>query len=103
MFLPSAWFTPVLPPTEESTWDMTVVGTWGRAHNPSGRGGKEGGSQGLGGGENAGGGGEIVENTPLGGRPLQALGHDRGEHLGTLTIGREGREQREALCCAVLG
>ena len=27
MFLPSGWLTPVLPPTEESTWAMTVVGT----------------------------------------------------------------------------
>jgi hypothetical protein len=29
MFFPRGWFTPVLPPTEESTWDMTVVGTCG--------------------------------------------------------------------------
>ena len=28
MFLPKAWFTPVLPPTEESTVAMTVVGIW---------------------------------------------------------------------------
>ena len=27
MFFPRGWFTPVLPPTLESTWDMTVVGT----------------------------------------------------------------------------
>ena len=27
MFLPSGWFTPVLPPTEESTCAITVVGT----------------------------------------------------------------------------
>ena len=27
MFLPSGWFTPVLPPTEESTIAITVVGT----------------------------------------------------------------------------
>ncbi len=27
MFLPSGWLTPVLPPTEESTWAITVVGT----------------------------------------------------------------------------
>ncbi len=27
MFLPDAWFTPVLPPTEESTWASSVVGT----------------------------------------------------------------------------
>ena len=27
MFFPSGWFTPVLPPTEESTMAMTVVGT----------------------------------------------------------------------------
>jgi hypothetical protein len=36
MFLPSAWFTPVLPPTEESTWDITVVGTYG-GHTMEGR------------------------------------------------------------------
>lgn len=28
MFLPSGWFTPVLPPTDESTCAMTVVGTF---------------------------------------------------------------------------
>ena len=28
MFLPCGWFTPVLPPTEESTMAITVVGTW---------------------------------------------------------------------------
>ena len=27
MFLPSGWLTPVLPPTDESTWAITVVGT----------------------------------------------------------------------------
>ena len=27
MFLPAGWLTPVLPPTEESTVDITVVGT----------------------------------------------------------------------------
>jgi hypothetical protein len=26
MFLPRGWFTPVLPPTEESTIAITVVG-----------------------------------------------------------------------------
>jgi hypothetical protein len=25
--MPSGWLTPFSPPTEESTWDMTVVGT----------------------------------------------------------------------------
>ena len=28
MFLPDGWLTPVLPPTEESTWASSVVGTW---------------------------------------------------------------------------
>jgi hypothetical protein len=28
MFLPSGWLTPVLPPTDESTWESRVVGTW---------------------------------------------------------------------------
>ncbi len=28
MFFPSGWFTPVLPPTDESTWARSVVGTW---------------------------------------------------------------------------
>ena len=27
-FLPPGWLTPVLPPTEESTWASKVVGTW---------------------------------------------------------------------------
>ena len=34
MFLPSGWLTPVLPPTEESTWAITVVGTCRRAWCP---------------------------------------------------------------------
>ena len=28
MFLPSGWLMPVLPPTDESTCDSSVVGTW---------------------------------------------------------------------------
>ncbi len=28
MFLPSGWLMPVLPPTDESTWASSVVGTW---------------------------------------------------------------------------
>jgi hypothetical protein len=28
IFLPNAWFTPVLPPTLESTCESKVVGIW---------------------------------------------------------------------------
>ena len=28
MFLPSGWLIAVFPPTEESTWASSVVGTW---------------------------------------------------------------------------
>ncbi len=34
MFLPAGWLTPVLPPTEESTVAMTVVGTCHRRWHP---------------------------------------------------------------------
>ena len=35
MFLPAGWLTPVLPPTEESTVAMTVVGTCRRRWQPA--------------------------------------------------------------------
>ena len=37
MFLPAGWLTPVLPPTEESTVAMTVVGTCHRRWHPRGQ------------------------------------------------------------------